>query len=269
AADATGGLAAGDKYMDDGKLYVAKFKADGTGEWVELAFGKNGITASAAGYAFADQADVLIHARLAVPGIDRRVIVEAMMTHSGNKKDRLFYDWQLPGVTLVTPDLSRFDTCWARENGQRNAILDGLAGADPQDVIMISDSDEVPTPDGVARAVQALTHHSAVVLCQRMFNYSRKWEDPRGWRGTVVTTLRHLLTTTPQHLRDQRETLPRIPDAGEHLSYFGGADEVSRKLASFAHSEYTALAGDKTVIRQRMEAGQDLFGRWSLQPAPA
>ena len=65
AADATGGLAAGDKYMDDGKLYVAKFKADGTGEWVELAFGKNGITASAAGYAFADQADVLIHARLA------------------------------------------------------------------------------------------------------------------------------------------------------------------------------------------------------------
>jgi len=64
-ADATGGLAAGDKYMDDGKLYVAKFRADGTGEWVELAFGKNGITASAAAYAFADQADVLIHARLA------------------------------------------------------------------------------------------------------------------------------------------------------------------------------------------------------------
>lgn len=64
-ADATGGLAAGDKYMDDGKLYVAQFNADGTGAWVELGFGVNGIGAASANYAFASQADVLIHARLA------------------------------------------------------------------------------------------------------------------------------------------------------------------------------------------------------------
>ena len=38
-ADASRGLAAGDKYLDDGKLYVAKFNADGTGNWVELSFG--------------------------------------------------------------------------------------------------------------------------------------------------------------------------------------------------------------------------------------
>ena len=64
-ADATRGLAAGDKYLDDGKLYVAKFNADGSGQWIELKFGSNGITASNAAYAFADQADVLINARLA------------------------------------------------------------------------------------------------------------------------------------------------------------------------------------------------------------
>ena len=68
-ADATGGLAAGDKYMDDGKLYVARFKDDGTGEWLELGFGKNGITADYAKYAFADQADVLINARLAADAV--------------------------------------------------------------------------------------------------------------------------------------------------------------------------------------------------------
>jgi hypothetical protein len=64
-ADATRGLAAGDKYLDDGKLYVAKFNADGGGEWLELKFGSNGITASNPAYAFSDQADVLINARLA------------------------------------------------------------------------------------------------------------------------------------------------------------------------------------------------------------
>jgi len=65
AADATRGLAAGDKYLDDGKLYVAKFAADGTGTWLLLAFGSNGITAGNAAYAFADQVDVLINTRLA------------------------------------------------------------------------------------------------------------------------------------------------------------------------------------------------------------
>ena len=63
--DASRGLAAGDKYLDDGKLYVAKFNADGTGNWVELSFGANGITAANTVYSFADQADVLINTRLA------------------------------------------------------------------------------------------------------------------------------------------------------------------------------------------------------------
>jgi len=64
-ADATRGMAAGDKYLDNGKLYVARFNADGTGNWLELTFGVGAVTAANAAYAFADQADVLINARLA------------------------------------------------------------------------------------------------------------------------------------------------------------------------------------------------------------
>jgi secreted PhoX family phosphatase len=63
--DADGGLAAGDKYLDDGRLYVAQFLPDGSGQWIELQFGINGITPDNAAYAFADQADVLTNARLA------------------------------------------------------------------------------------------------------------------------------------------------------------------------------------------------------------
>jgi secreted PhoX family phosphatase len=63
--DVNGGMAAGAKYLDEGILYVAKFSADGSGQWLELTFGKNALDASNASYAFADQADVMTHARIA------------------------------------------------------------------------------------------------------------------------------------------------------------------------------------------------------------
>ena len=68
-ADAKRGLAAGDKYLDSGKLYVARFNADGTGEWLELKFGSGAVNANTPGYAFADQADVLINVRLAATAL--------------------------------------------------------------------------------------------------------------------------------------------------------------------------------------------------------
>ncbi len=67
AADATAAnrLSIGDKYLDSGTLYVARMNADGSGQWLPLTFGTAPLTAANAAYAFADQADVLTHARLA------------------------------------------------------------------------------------------------------------------------------------------------------------------------------------------------------------
>ena len=61
-------ITTGDKYLDSGKLYVAKFSADGTGQWIELAIGNTTI-ANYASYKFADQADVLVNARLAADAV--------------------------------------------------------------------------------------------------------------------------------------------------------------------------------------------------------
>ena len=65
AKDINGGYKAGDKYMNSGKLYVAKFNNDGTGQWIELAYGKNGLTNTNAVYPFKSQAEVTTFARLA------------------------------------------------------------------------------------------------------------------------------------------------------------------------------------------------------------
>ena len=59
---AGGGAAANGRLLDEGTLHVARFDADGRGRWIALVHGRNGLDA---GSGFADQAEVLVHARLA------------------------------------------------------------------------------------------------------------------------------------------------------------------------------------------------------------
>jgi secreted PhoX family phosphatase len=68
AADIGGGIAAGDKYLNEGKLYVAKFNDDGSGIWLELTF-TNPVISGYTVYAFANQGDVLVNARHAATAL--------------------------------------------------------------------------------------------------------------------------------------------------------------------------------------------------------
>ena len=61
-SDANGGLAAGDKYLNAGTLYVARFNDDGTGIWLPLSLSNSDVSGYTT-YSFADVADVLINTR--------------------------------------------------------------------------------------------------------------------------------------------------------------------------------------------------------------
>lgn len=66
-ANAADRLGVGDKYLDSGKLYVAKFNDNGTGEWVELSI-TNPLIA-AASFGFNDPAEMYIHTRIAADAV--------------------------------------------------------------------------------------------------------------------------------------------------------------------------------------------------------
>ncbi|MGA1316955.1 MAG: PhoX family protein [Rubrivivax sp.] len=66
--DVGGGIVAGDKYLNEGKLYAAKFNADGRGEWLELTIADPRI-ANHAAYKFAHQGDVFVNARHAADAV--------------------------------------------------------------------------------------------------------------------------------------------------------------------------------------------------------
>lgn len=60
-------IATGAKYLDQGKLYVAKFNSDGSGQWIELNLAA--IPSTYTAYAFADEADIRINSRLAADAV--------------------------------------------------------------------------------------------------------------------------------------------------------------------------------------------------------
>ncbi|MGM9427088.1 PhoX family protein [Hydrogenophaga sp. MI9] len=61
-------LAAGDKYLDKGTLYAARFKGDGSGQWLELSI-DNPVLAGGSYFEFKSNADVAIFTRLAADAV--------------------------------------------------------------------------------------------------------------------------------------------------------------------------------------------------------
>ena len=123
--------------------------------------------------------------------VDYFVIVESKFTHSGDErklkfnpqkfekfKDKiiyLIYENQPPGIEIVQTEDTRlqkvkkylFNAIY-RENGQRNYIEKGLHNAEKNDLILISDVDEIPKLSGVNFSK---INQKIILFKQNMFYY--------------------------------------------------------------------------------------------------
>ena len=194
-------------------------------------------------FTFFDELDLLeLRLRTLDSVVDRFVLCEAPFTFRGKHKPLYFAEsaarfapWKDKIVALVYPGPAREDP-WENEWSQRDYLATALSACDPEDLIMLSDCDEVPDPRNVGARPQeklVLAHR------QRMSVGYVNRISLMPWLGTRSLPRRNLERCG--RLRDVRQLAQsdvEIIEGGWHFTYLGGADAIARKFMSYAHTEF-------------------------------
>lgn len=233
--------------------------------------------------------------------VDYFVIVEANKTQKGIYKEfnfekckHAFAKWAHKIIYVKgqeAPECAGVDD-WRIENYQRNCILEGLKNCQPEDLIMISDVDEIPRPEliqeiyekplsytrkrnkGLVKSiyymiprlfrpnlffkkVKDVINETAVTMEMDVYYYYLNCRS----HGVIWTTtvVKYKNIGTPQFWRNERERLPKIKNAGWHFSYLGGIKKIKEKLHSIIEGN-EQLDSDEHIEKCLAE-GKDLYGR--------
>ena len=174
--------------------------------------------------------------------VDRFVLVESDLTFSGNKKpchyleNRSRYDAFADKIIHIRSVLSGFDpeAHWQREYKQRNDIMLGLLDAKDDDLIIISDVDEI----WKAQSCRGKLCSHPNVFSQTSYRWKLNIQTDQEWFGSYIMQYRDLKNSSPQNYRLVRHSMLVIKNGGWHFSWLseGYADKID-KLEAFSHQE--------------------------------
>ena len=231
------------------------------------------------------------------PFVDYFVIVESCFTHRGDKRDLNFnikkyekfkdkiiykvYD-QIPNKiekVLENDDESKKSTKYImnalyRENGQRNFISEGIKEASDEDLILVSDVDEIPNLSNID--LGSVTE-KIILFKQDMFYYKFNLKLPNTeWTGTKGCKKKNFVSA--QWLRDIKDrkysffrldtffsekkyiSVKIINNGGWHFSNIKNAEEIEYKLKSYLHHrEFDLEPLNKDAIKKIMENKQAIY----------
>jgi beta-1,4-mannosyl-glycoprotein beta-1,4-N-acetylglucosaminyltransferase len=215
------------------------------------------------------------------PVVDRFVLVEATHTHSGKPK-RLYYNEVADNeifapykdkiehvIFEMTPDNDR----WVNENAQRNAISQGLKDAGPDDIVIVSDLDEITDHRAIPFIRRSLSPTRLIMKFYYYYFNCRVLKE--GWFFAASCRFKDLVN--PQKLRlgiDEGYNWNVITNAGWHFSYLTKPENIPIKLEAFAHAEYDKdCYKDVANIKRCIDAGTDILGRpdmkFAIEPLDA
>lgn len=255
-------------------------------------------------FTFFNELDIL-ELRLAelYPVVDRFVIAEATRTFSYEEKPLHFAEnrerfkpWADKIVHVVIDDLPAEGDAWDREAFQRNAAARGLAEAKPDDIIMISDVDEIPFPEHIAKLTpEAVAGHIWFIECD-YYTYKLNLAINNKWVGLcAIRALQKKHLPPLQELRAfrarQTRSLPfavnqainvaknvfrvgrplthrLIEHGGWHFTFMNTPEKIQYKIKSYAHQERNTPEFNNLQNIQRMiDEGRSICGR-TLRAAP-
>jgi len=220
--------------------------------------------------------------------VDFFVLVEATKTHSG--RDKPLYYWEnkhlfsefssrilyinvqdMPmtkaeiAATLTQQDYRWIESDyqkednWVRERFQRNAMMRVLKDANPDDVIIIGDADEI-VRRSVIENLNLCEGSNAVE--QTLNTYYVNWQCTNmPWWGSKIIKRKYLTgVVTPSEVRFHTPACKYIYNGGWHFGFLGGADAVRNKIQSYAHQEF-AVPKVLDLIEGRLSNKKDALGR--------
>lgn len=194
--------------------------------------------------------------------VDHFVLVESTHTFTGIPKT-LFYQENKSRFEKFADKIihivseNPFDESqkhWEREAFQRNQIALGLQNSKSNDLIIISDVDEIPKAEVVKKHYKTDTIITCELIhCACYLNlFYGHWIN-----GTRIFKRKKL--TTPQQNRFELHKIEK--DAGWHFGYFGDANHIVKKLASFSHTEFNIPPyNDVNYLQEILSKGGPIFG---------
>lgn len=217
-------------------------------------------------FMFANELDVLeIRLNTLYDVVDKFVIVEAPTSQSGRPKPLYFeenkqrYAKFLDKIIhIVVNDMPEGKDPWVRENFQRDATMRGLTQCKDEDLIIISDADEIVSPEALKKYNKEM---GIVGFEQKLCYYYLNCVAGQVWDWCKIAPYKTLKTIPPCGIRYAQNT-PLISGGGWHLSFMGGVERIAEKIDLYAHQEYN---NDKIKNRERLERlineGKDIFER--------
>lgn len=242
---------------------------------------------------FFNELDILkLRLHILDPLVDRFVIEEATHTFSGLPKDLCFeknremFEEFLPKITYLVVDNSPKEiSTHERDKFQKNALAKALTDASDEDVLILSDVDEIPNPAVLQELVKRFDPDKIYHLAQRNFYCYLNMEEISGnllsitgefpgverrmWLGTKVFAKKNIPESGIIDLREISPEDPRsvrIADGGWHFGYMGSCHEtdvsrrVGTKVVAAAHQEYNT-EDVLAEVKDRLILGEDIFGR--------
>lgn len=216
--------------------------------------------------------------------VDYFVLVESNITQSGHDKpmhfaenlyrfkpymDKILYFPYLVNRSDFNFDKKpSFETDyntgpWQQENGQRNHISKALNLFNNDDIIMISDLDEIPHINCIDIAKDYFSKGwDRLTVEQDHYAYNFRQKQVVPIRGTTISTAQVAKNVTPQGLRNTKYGFGLITNGGWHLTYWGDVQTIQYKIETFAHQELNQdRFKDPDHIKEKILSGQDMFDR--------